>query len=287
MRQLKIEKSITNRNNMSFEKYLADISKNEMITVEEEVILARKIKEGDEEALNRLVNANLRFVVSVAKQYQSKGMILPDLISEGNIGLIKAAKKFDESRGFKFISYAVWWIRQSIIEALSEKSRIIRIPINQVGVMSKINQAYSRLEQEFERAPTEDEIARELNIDTNKVTLNIDSTKSSISLDSPLGGEEGNSSMMDILEDKGARSSDHTAISDSLRIDLERLLNTLDSKSREIIKLHYGIGYPHPKSLEEIGLQYKLTREGVRQIREKALRKIRKGTKMNILRPYL
>ena len=287
MRQLKISQSITNRNDKSFEKYLTDIGKNEMINAEEEANLARKIKEGDEEALNRLVNANLRFVVSVAKQYQNQGMLLADLVSEGNIGLIKAAKKFDESRGFKFISYAVWWIRQTILESISEKSRVIRIPLNQVGVMTRINRTYSRLEQELERAPTEEEIAAELDINEAKVKENIYSTRSSVSLDSPMGGDSENSSMLDVIYNKESPGTDSQVILDSLRIDIERALNSLDTKSSDIIKLYYGIGFEYPRSLEEIGHKYNLSGERVRQIKEKSLKKLRTATKRNLLKTYI
>jgi RNA polymerase primary sigma factor len=287
MRQLKISQSITNRNDKSFEKYLTDIGKNEMINAEEEANLARKIKEGDEEALNRLVNANLRFVVSVAKQYQNQGMLLADLVSEGNIGLIKAAKKFDESRGFKFISYAVWWIRQTILESISEKSRVIRIPLNQVGVMTRINRTYSRLEQELERAPTEKEIADELDINEVKVKENIYSTRSSVSLDSPMGGDSENSSILDVIYNKESPGTDSQVILDSLRIDIERALDSLDTKSSDIIKLYYGIGFEYPRSLEEIGQKYNLSGERVRQIKEKSLKKLRTATKRNLLKTYI
>ena len=287
MRQLKINQSITNRNDRSFEKYLSDISKNPMITVDEEVRLAKKIREGDEAALNKLVNANLRFVVSVATQYQNHGMLLPDIINEGNLGLIKAAKRFDESRGFKFISYAVWWIRQAILDSLSEKSRVIRVPLNQVGVMSKINQAYSRLEQELERPPTEEEISFELGMEEIKVKSNINSTRGTVSLDSPMGGDTENSSMLEVLYNKDSPSTDSEVIKDSLIVDIERILNTLDPKSREIVKLYYGIGYSHPRSLDEIGHEFKLTKERVRQIKERSLKKLRKGSRGNLLKDYL
>ena len=287
MRQLKINQSITNRNDRSFEKYLSDISKNPMITVDEEVRLAKKIREGDEAALNKLVNANLRFVVSVAKQYQNHGMLLPDIINEGNLGLIKAAKRFDESRGFKFISYAVWWIRQAILDSLSEKSRVIRVPLNQVGVMSKINQAYSRLEQELERPPTEEEISFELGMEEIKVKSNINSTRGTVSLDSPMGGDTENSSMLEVLYNKDSPSTDSEVIKDSLIVDIERILNTLDPKYREIVKLYYGIGYSHPRSLDEIGHEFKLTKERVRQIKERSLKKLRKGSRGNLLKDYL
>jgi RNA polymerase primary sigma factor len=287
MRQLKITQSITNRSDLSFEKYLSDISKNEMISVEEEVRLARRIREGDEEALKKLVSANLRFVVSVAKQYQNQGLPIADLISEGNLGLIKAAKRFDESRGFKFISYAVWWIRQSILEALSEKSRVIRIPLNQVGVLSKINRTYSRLEQELDRPPTEEEIAIELDLTEEKVRENIAQTRNSVSLDSPMGNDQDNSSMLEVLQNNHTPKTDSEVMMDSLRTDIERTLNSLDPKSRDIIKLYFGIGYSYPRSMEEIGYKYQLTKERVRQIKEKSIRKIKASSRGNLLKAYL
>ena len=287
MRQLKITQSITNRSDLSFEKYLSDISKNEMISVDEEVILARRIREGDEEALKKLVSANLRFVVSVAKQYQNQGLPIADLISEGNLGLIRAAKRFDERRGFKFISYAVWWIRQSILEALTEKSRVIRIPLNQVGVLSKINKTYSRLEQELDRPPTDEEIAIELDLTETKVRENISQTRNSVSLDSPMGNDPEKSSMLEVLENDESPKTDSDVMLDSLRIDIERTLNSLDPKSRDIIKLYFGIGYSYPRSMEEIGHKYQLTKERVRQIKEKSIRKIKASSRVNLLKPYI
>lgn len=287
MRQLKITQSITNRSDLSFEKYLSDISKNEMISVDEEVRLARRIREGDEEALKKLVSANLRFVVSVAKQYQNQGLPIADLISEGNLGLIRAAKRFDERRGFKFISYAVWWIRQSILEALTEKSRVIRIPLNQVGVLSKINKTYSRLEQELDRPPTDEEIAVELDLTETKVRENISQTRNSVSLDSPMGNDPEKSSMIEVLENDESPKADNDVMLDSLRIDIERTLNSLDPKSRDIIKLYFGIGCGYPRSMEEIGHKYQLTKERVRQIKEKSIRKIKASSRINLLKPYL
>jgi RNA polymerase primary sigma factor len=287
MRQLKITQSITNRSDLSFEKYLSDISKNEMISVDEEVRLARRIREGDEEALKKLVSANLRFVVSVAKQYQNQGLPIADLISEGNLGLIRAAKRFDERRGFKFISYAVWWIRQSILEALTEKSRVIRIPLNQVGVLSKINKTYSRLEQELDRPPTDEEIAIELDLTETKVRENISQTRNSVSLDSPMGNDPEKSSMLEVLENDESPKTDSDVMLDSLRIDIERTLNSLDPKSRDIIKLYFGIGYSYPRSMEEIGHKYQLTKERVRQIKEKSIRKIKASSRVNLLKPYI
>ena len=258
-----------------------------MISVDEEVRLARRIREGDEEALKKLVSANLRFVVSVAKQYQNQGLPIADLISEGNLGLIRAAKRFDERRGFKFISYAVWWIRQSILEALTEKSRVIRIPLNQVGVLSKINKTYSRLEQELDRPPTDEEIAVELDLTETKVRENISQTRNSVSLDSPMGNDPEKSSMIEVLENDESPKADNDVMLDSLRIDIERTLNSLDPKSRDIIKLYFGIGCGYPRSMEEIGHKYQLTKERVRQIKEKSIRKIKASSRINLLKPYL
>lgn len=287
MRQLKITQSITNRSDLSFEKYLTDISKYEMVSVEEEVKLARRIREGDEKALEKLVRANLRFVVSVAKQYQNQGLPIADLVSEGNTGLIKAAKKFDERRGFKFISYAVWWIRQSILESLSEKSRVIRIPLNQIGVLSKINKVYSKLEQDLERPPTEEEIAAQLDYSEEKIIENIRSTRNSVSLDAPLGNESENFNMLDLLTDELSPGTDQSTILDSLRTDIERSLDTLDPKSRDILKMYFGIGYSHPKSLDEIGIKYNLTRERVRQLKERSIKQLRSGKRRSLLRSHL
>jgi RNA polymerase primary sigma factor len=287
MRQLKITNSITNRADKSLEKYLQDISKEEMITADEETRLTRLIREGDTRALDKMVKANLRFVVSVAKQYQHQGLPLTDLINEGNLGLIKAAKKFDETRGFKFISYAVWWIRQAILEALSDKARVIRIPLNQVGVLGKINKAYSKLEQDLGRAPSEEEIAHELDIPEHKVKETLKSSKNHVSYDAPVGGDDDNSTMIDLLSNGEALSTDYLTIDESLKVDIERSLGVLDPKCRDIIKLNYGIGYSHPKSLDEIGERYSLTRERVRQIKEKGLRKLRVESRSKILKQYL
>jgi RNA polymerase primary sigma factor len=287
MRQLKITTSITNRADRSLEKYLQDISKEEMITADEETRLAKLIREGDTRALDRMVKANLRFVVSVAKQYQHQGLPLTDLINEGNLGLIKAANKFDETRGFKFISYAVWWIRQAILEALSDKARVIRIPLNQVGVLGKINKAYSKLEQDLGRAPSEEEIANELDIPEHKVKETLKTSKNHVSYDAPVGGDDENSTMIDLLSNVEALSADYLTIDESLKVDIERSLGVLDPKCREIIKLNYGIGYSNPKSLDEISEKYSLTRERVRQIREKGLRKLRVGSRSKILKQYL
>jgi len=287
MRQLKITSSITNRADKSLEKYLQDISKEEMITADEETRLTRLIREGDTRALDKMVKANLRFVVSVAKQYQHQGLPLTDLINEGNLGLIKAAKKFDETRGFKFISYAVWWIRQAILEALSDKARVIRIPLNQVGVLGKINKAYSKLEQDLGRAPSEEEIAHELDIPEHKVKETLKTSKNHVSYDAPVGGDDENSTMIELLSNGEALSTDYLTIDESLKVDIERSLGVLDPKCREIIKLNYGIGYSHPKSLDEIGEKYSLTRERVRQIKEKGLRKLRVESRSKILKQYL
>ena len=287
MRQLKITSSITNRADKSLEKYLQDISKEEMITADEETRLTRLIREGDTLALDKMVKANLRFVVSVAKQYQHQGLPLTDLINEGNLGLIKAAKKFDETRGFKFISYAVWWIRQAILEALSDKARVIRIPLNQVGVLGKINKAYSKLEQDLGRAPSEEEIAHELDIPEHKVKETLKTSKNHVSYDAPVGGDDENSTMIDLLSNGEALSTDYLTIDESLKVDIERSLGVLDPKCRDIIKLNYGIGYSNPKSLDEIGERYSLTRERVRQIKEKGLRKLRVESRSKILKQYL
>ena len=258
-----------------------------MITADEETILTRKIREGDERALEKMVKANLRFVVSVAKQYQHQGLPLTDLINEGNLGLIKAAKKFDETRGFKFISYAVWWIRQAILEALSDKARVIRIPLNQVGVLGKINKAYSKLEQDLGRTPSPEEIAEELDIPEHKVKETLSSSKNHVSYDAPMGGDDENSSMIEVLSNGDSPSTDFIMIEESLKVDIERSLASLDPKCREIIKLNYGIGYTHPRSLDEIGEKYSLTRERVRQIKEKGLRKLRVESKSKMLKQYL
>jgi RNA polymerase primary sigma factor len=287
MRQLKITNSITNRDDKALEKYLNDISKEEMIGIDEEIRLTRRIKEGDQEALDRMVKANLRFVVSVAKQYQGQGLPLVDLISEGNAGLIKAAKKFDETRGFKFISYAVWWIRQSILDALSDKGRIIRIPLNQVSTLNKINKAFSKLEQELDRSPTLEEIAQELDLPEDKVRNTFFTSRNHVSYDAPMGGDSENSSMIDIISDTETSPTDLITSQDSLRTDLERALNLLEPKSKDIIKMLYGIGRSHPISLEEVGKKYSLSSERVRQIKEKSIRKLRSQSKLRTLKEYL
>ena len=287
MRQLKITQSITNRADKSLEKYLSDISKEEMITAEEETILARKIRNGDQDALQKLTKANLRFVVSVAKQYQNQGLPLIDIINEGNVGLIKAAKKFDETRGFKFISYAVWWIRQSILEALSEKSRIIRMPLNQVGVLGKINKVVCKLEQDLERMPTHEEISAALNILECKVSETITASLKASSVDAPLGGNEDSSSMREVLVNNDSPLADRMLIQESLKIEIERSLSTLDPRSKDVIKMFYGIDHICPISLDEIGNKLDISRERARQIKEKSIKKLRVSTRSKLLKSYL
>ncbi|MBR0122333.1 MAG: RNA polymerase sigma factor RpoD/SigA [Bacteroidales bacterium] len=286
MRQLKISKSITNREVAALDKYLSDISKEQLITPEEEVELAQKIKAGDDKALERLVKANLRFVISVAKQYQNQGLSLPDLINEGNVGLIKAAKKFDETRGFKFISYAVWWIRQSILQALAEQSRIVRLPLNQVGTINKIKKEYSRLEQNLQRVPSAAEIADSLDIPDNKIDSAFRMNLKTVSVDAPLPNEEGNC-LLDVLSSNSNPEPDSQLMDESLSQEIERSLSLLTEKEREILKLHFGIGIGYSLTLEEIGTKYGLTRERVRQIKEKALRRLRSSFRCNNLKPFL
>jgi RNA polymerase primary sigma factor len=286
MRQLKITKSITNRESRSLDKYLQEIGKEELITAEEEVDLARKIKQGDQVALEKLTRANLRFVVSVAKQYQNQGLTLPDLINEGNLGLIKAAQRFDETRGFKFISYAVWWIRQSILQAIAEHSRIVRLPLNQVGSLNKLNKAFSKLEQEFEREPTEEELASILDLPEDKVKDSISISGRHISMDAPLiSGEE--STLYDVMENRDSPKADKSLIMESLQQEIERTLDTLSEREKEIIKLYFGIGMNHGLTIDEIGEKFDLTRERVRQIKEKALKRLRQSTRSKLLRTYL
>ncbi len=285
MRQLKITKSITNRESASLDKYLQEIGKEELITVEEEVDLAQRIKKGDKEALEKLTRANLRFVVSVAKQYQNQGLSLPDLINEGNLGLIKAAEKFDETRGFKFISYAVWWIRQSILQALAEQSRIVRLPLNQVGSLNKINKAFARFEQEHERMPSPDELANELDIPREKVTDTLRVSGRHVSVDAPFADGEDNS-LLDVLVNNDSPIADRGLINESLSTEVERALSTLTNRERDIIKYFFGIGCPEI-TLEEIGEKFGLTRERVRQIKEKAIRRLRHSTRSKLLKSYL
>ncbi|MFN8145299.1 MAG: RNA polymerase sigma factor RpoD/SigA [Bacteroidia bacterium] len=286
MRQLKITKSITNRESQSLEKYLQEIGREELITAEEEVRLARKIKEGDQNALDRLTKANLRFVVSVAKQYQNQGLSLPDLINEGNLGLIKAAKRFDETRGFKFISYAVWWIRQSILQALAEQSRIVRLPLNQVGSLNKISKAYSKLEQEYEREPSPEELAKILDIPTEKIADTMRVSGKHVSMDAPFVQGEDNS-LIDVLENHDSPRADNLLMNESLQKEIDRSLSTLTEREREVIKLFFGIGMQHGLTLEEIGAKFDLTRERVRQIKEKAIRRLRHKSRSRLLKAYL
>jgi RNA polymerase primary sigma factor len=286
MRQLKITKSITNRESASLDKYLQEIGREELITAEEEVILAKRIRDGDEVALAKLVKANLRFVVSVSKQYQNQGLSLPDLINEGNLGLIKAAKRFDETRGFKFISYAVWWIRQSILQALAEQSRIVRLPLNQVGSLNKINKAYSRLEQEFEREPTAEELSRVLELPEDKVADTMRVSGRHVSMDAPLLNGEDNS-LLDVIVNHDSPRADRMLMNESLQREIERSLSTLTERERDVIKLFFGIGCQHGLTLEEIGAKFDLTRERVRQIKEKAIRRLRHSSRSKLLKTYL
>ncbi len=285
MRQLKITKSITNRESASLDKYLQEIGKEELITVEEEVELAQRIRKGDQKALEKLTRANLRFVVSVAKQYQNQGLSLPDLINEGNLGLIKAAEKFDETRGFKFISYAVWWIRQSILQALAEQSRIVRLPLNQVGSLNKINKAYSRFEQENERKPSPEELADTLELPADKVADTLRVSGRHISVDAPFVEGEDNS-LLDVLVNDDSPIADRSLINESLATEIERALATLTERERDIIRLFFGIGC-QDMTLEEIGEKFGLTRERVRQIKEKAIRRLRHTSRSKLLKSYL
>ncbi|QCW99930.1 RNA polymerase sigma factor RpoD/SigA [Aggregatimonas sangjinii] len=286
MRQLKITKQITNRDTKSLEKYFQEISKIDLITAEEEVELAVRIREGDQVALNKLVNANLRFVVSAAKQYQGSGIRLSDLINEGNIGLVKAAKRFDETRGFKFISYAVWWIRQSILQAMSEQSRMVRLPLNKIGEISKIKKVYSSLEQTYQRPPSAVEIARELDMSAAQVKLAMKNSGKHLSMDAPFSEGE-SSNLYNVIQSKDANRPDEKMMKDSLTTDIELALKSLPEREGEIIKLYYGIGERHPKSLSEIGELFDITRERVRQIREKAIRILRNRSQNQVLKAYL
>lgn len=287
MRQLKITKSITNRESQSLEKYLQEIGKVDLLTPEEEVDLARRIKQGDQIALERLTKANLRFVVSVAKQYQNQGLSLSDLINEGNLGLIKAAQRFDETRGFKFISYAVWWIRQSILQALAEQSRIVRLPLNKVGSLNKINKAFSELEQHYEREPSSEELADLLELPTEEIETTMGVAARHVSMDAPFVEGEDNS-LLDVLENNSMPDTDsHLEYTESLRAEIERSLSTLTDRQSDVVKLFFGIGVEHPLSLEDIGDKFGLTRERVRQIKDKAINKLRNTSKSKMLKSYL
>ena len=287
MRQLKITKSITNRESQSLEKYLQEIGKVELITPEEEVRLAKRIKQGDQAALHKLTKANLRFVVSVAKQYQNQGLSLPDLINEGNLGLIKSAQRFDETRGFKFISYAVWWIRQSILQALAEQSRIVRLPLNKVGLTNRIQKAFSQLEQEYEREPSPEELAEILELDTDEVSASLGIGARHVSMDTPLSEGE-DSTMMDVMENPNAeRAETNIEHNESLKQEIDRSMTVLTERQKEVICYFFGIGIDHPMSLEDIGEKYNLTRERVRQIKDKAITKLRTNTRSHALRWFL
>ncbi len=287
MRQLKITKSITNRESQSLEKYLQEIGKVELITPEEEVKLATLIKQGDQRALDRLTKANLRFVVSVAKQYQNQGLSLPDLINEGNLALIKAAQRFDETRGFKFISYAVWWIRQSILQALAEQARIVRLPLNKVGLTNRIQKAFSQLEQQFEREPSAEELAEVLNMDIEEVSSTLGINARHVSMDSPLSEGEENT-LIDVLENPNAEKTDNELDhNESLKTEIDRSLKTLTDRQKEVICFFFGIGVDHPMSLEDIGERFNLTRERVRQIKDKAITKLKTSNRCKLLRTYL
>ncbi|MBC90696.1 MAG: RNA polymerase subunit sigma [Flavobacteriaceae bacterium] len=286
MRQLKITKQVTNRETASLDKYLQEIGKVDLITAEEEVELAQRIKDGDQVALEKLTKANLRFVVSVAKQYQNQGLTLPDLINEGNLGLIKAAQRFDETRGFKFISYAVWWIRQSILQALAEQSRIVRLPLNKIGSINKINKTYAFLEQAHERQPSAEEIAKELDMTINDVKESLKNSGRHVSMDAPLvEGEDSN--LYDVLNIGESPNPDKTLLHESLRTEIERALETLTPREADVVRLYFGLGNQHAMTLEEIGETFDLTRERVRQIKEKAIRRLKHTSRSKILKTYL
>jgi RNA polymerase primary sigma factor len=288
MRQLKITKQVTNRETASLDKYLQEIGRVDLINAEEEVELARRIKQGDQAALERLTKANLRFVVSVSKQYQNQGLTLPDLINEGNVGLIKAAQRFDETRGFKFISYAVWWIRQSILQALAEQSRIVRLPLNKIGSINKINKAFARLEQEYERIPTVSEIAEILELSQEEVRTALESAGRHVSMDAPLKESDDNSSTMyDVLVGEETTAPERTLIKESLRREIERSLSTLTAREADVVRLYFGLNGKHPQTLEEIGARFDLTRERVRQIKEKAIRRLKHTSRSRHLKSYL
>jgi RNA polymerase primary sigma factor len=286
MRQLKITKQVTNRDTPSLDKYLQEIGKVELISPEEEVSLARRIRAGDPDALSKLVKANLRFVVSVAKQYQNQGISLPDLINEGNLGLMKAAQRFDETRGFKFISYAVWWIRQAILQALAEQARIVRLPVNKIGSINRINRAFSRLEQEFEREPSSQEIGDMLEMAPEDVKESLKTNGRTVSMDAAISSEEDNN-MYDVIPSSDTPSPDKNLINESLSYEIERALSTLSPREAKVLKLYFGINMKHPFTLEEIGEELTLTRERVRQIKEKAIKRIQYTTRCRILKSYL
>ena len=286
MRQLKITKQVTNRETASLDKYLQEIGKVDLITAEMEVELAQRIKAGDQIALEKLTKANFRFVVSVAKQYQNQGLTLPDLINEGNLGLIKAAKRFDETRGFKFISYAVWWIRQSILQALAEQSRIVRLPLNKIGSINKINKTYAFLEQAHERVPSAEEIAKELDMTVSDVKESMKNSGRHVSMDAPLvEGEDSN--LYDVLRSGESPNPDRELMHESLRTEIERALETLTPREADVVRLYFGLGNQHPMTLEEIGETFDLTRERVRQIKEKAIRRLKHTSRSKILKTYL
>ena len=288
MRQLKIIKQVTNRETASLDKYLQEIAREDMITAEEEVELAIKIKNGDKIALEKLTRANLRFVVSVAKQYQNQGLALPDLINEGNMGLIKAAERFDETRGFKFISYAVWWIRQSILQALAEQARIVRLPLNKIGTINKLNKAYSELEQNLERPPSVDELAEALECSVNDIQQSISNNGRHVSMDASLvEGEDSSFSLYDLLPNDSLPAPENELVKDSLRKDIDRSLRTLTSREGEVIRLYFGLNGKYPLTLEEIGEKFDLTRERVRQIKEKAIRRLKHNSRSKMLKTYL
>ncbi len=286
MRQLKITKSITNRETASLDKYLQEIGREELITAEEEVLLAQRIKAGDQSALEKLTKANLRFVVSVAKQYQNQGLSLPDLINEGNLGLIKAAKRFDETRGFKFISYAVWWIRQSILQALAEQSRIVRLPLNQVGSLNRISKEFSRLEQKFERPPLPDELAQSLDIPQEKINAVMKISTRHVSMDAPLAQDE-DTKFIDVYMSDDTPTTDSSLMFESLSREIQRALATLTEKERDVVTLYFGLGMNHGLTLEEIAIKFDLTRERVRQIKEKAIRRLKHTSRSKLLKAYL
>lgn len=288
MRQLKIAKQVTNRETASLDKYLLEIGRVDLITAEEEVELARRIKQGDQRALERLTKANLRFVVSVSKQYQNQGLSLPDLINEGNVGLIKAAQRFDETRGFKFISYAVWWIRQAILQALAEQARIVRLPLNKIGTINKINRAFAELEQRYERPPSAEELAEFLDLTTDEVKQSLNNSGRHMSMDAPLkDGDESSSSMLEVMENEDLPGPENELMKESLRKEIERSLSTLTHREGDVVRLYYGLNGTPPMTLEEIGTQFDLTRERVRQIKEKAIRRLKHTSRSKILKSYL